>query len=539
MTMNRIVDAPQWGELEIAATRINGTSAQQLTGEDGRWETMSAWAGPIHVDWSRHMVDSDVLALLEGLCEWRGLEGAISDMFAGAPINTTERRRVLHTALRAPAFAHLTFDGQDVIADVHAVLTRMGEFAEQVRTGDVTGATGEIFTDVVNIGIGGSDLGPAMATLALRPYVHSSLRFHFVSNVDPSDLAATLAACDPARTLVLVASKTFTTAETMANAHAAREWLIAAMGEECIGDHMAAMSTALAATAAFGIRDERVFGFWDWVGGRYSVASAIGLALMIAIGRDRFAQFLEGMNQVDEHFRTQPLSRNVPALLGMLAVWNRNLLRIPSTAVLPYEQLLARFPAYLQQLTMESNGKSVMKDGSAVGVDTSAVFWGEPGTNGQHSFHQLLHQGTQAVACDVLAFANSATPIGHQHEMLLANALAQAEVLAVGRSTADLATTGCPQELLPHKNMPGRRPTTVMLAAQLDPRTLGALIAIYEHSVFTQGVLWGINSFDQWGVEFGKEVAVGLLPAVTGEDTTATLHPSTERSISLLRQLRH
>ena len=539
MTMNRIAEAPQWGELEIAATRINGTPARELTGDDGRWEEMSAWVGPIHVDWSRQMVDSEVLALLDGLCQWRGLHGAISDMFAGAAINTTERRRVLHTALRAPAFAHLTFDGQDVIAEVRALLTRMGEFAEQVRAGGITGATGETFTDVVNIGIGGSDLGPAMATMALRPYVHSSLRFHFVSNVDPADLAATLAACDPKRTLVLIASKTFTTAETMANAQAAREWFIAAMGKNCIGDHMAAMSTALPATSAFGIRDERVFGFWDWVGGRYSVASAIGLALMIAIGRDQFQRFLEGMHEVDEHFRTQPLNHNVPALLGMLAVWNRNFLQIPTTAVLPYEQLLARFPAYLQQLTMESNGKSVMKDGSAVGVETSAVIWGEPGTNGQHSFHQLLHQGTEAVACDVLAFANTSTPIAHQHQMLLANALAQAEVFAVGRSKEDLRMAGCPDELLPHKHMPGRRPTTVMLAEQLDPRTLGALIAIYEHSVFTQGVLWGINSFDQWGVEFGKEVALGLLPALIGDETQSKLHPSTERSIALLRQLRH
>ena len=444
---------------------------------------------------------------------------------------------MLHTALRRRRDQSLLVDGQDVSADVHAVLDRMGAFAERVRSGEWKGATGQRIRTVVNIGIGGSDLGPAMAYLALRAFSDRDLSFRFVSNVDPTDLAEAVRDLDPATTLFIVASKTFTTLETMTNAEAARTWLVNDLGPDSVSHHFVAVSTNAAAVAAFGIDTANMFGFWDWVGGRYSMDSAIGLSTMIAIGADGFAQMLDGFRAMDEHFASAPAESNLPLQLGLLSVWNRNFLNIETTAVLPYSQFLSRFPAYLQQLTMESNGKSVRRDGTPVDYETGAIFWGEPGTNGQHSFYQLLHQGTDVVASDIIVVVQAENPDGDQQDMLVANALAQASVLSIGRDAVQVAADGTVAALVPHKVMPGNRPVNVIMIKRLDPAALGALVALYEHSVFVQGIIWGIDSFDQWGVELGKKVAMGILGQLV-DGTPADVDVSTQASIDRYLNLR-
>ncbi|WP_439655425.1 glucose-6-phosphate isomerase [Tsukamurella strandjordii] len=481
--------------------------------------------GDLYIDYSKHRVTRETLALLAELAREAGVEGKRDAMLAGAHINSTEDRAVLHTALRAPADPPLTVDGQDVTGDVHEVLGRMGDFTDRVRTGEWRGATGEAITDVVNIGIGGSDLGPAMVYRALRAYAQPGLRCHFVSNVDPADIVATLAGLDPATTLFVVASKTFSTLETLTNAHAAKTWLLdgLGLGDEAVAKHFVAVSTNAERVAAFGIDTANMFGFWDWVGGRYSVDSAIGLSVMCAIGRERFAEFLAGFRAVDEHFATAPIEQNAPILLGLIGLWYSDFFGAQSRAVLPYANDLARFPAYLQQLTMESNGKSVRVDGTAVTVNTGEIFWGEPGTNGQHAFYQLLHQGTRLVPADFLGFAESTDDLpttdglGTMQDLLMSNLFAQTKVLAFGKTAEEIAAEGTDPAVVPHKVMPGNRPSTTILAPKLTPSVVGQLIALYEHQVFTEGAVWGVNSFDQWGVELGKAQANALLPVIAGD----------------------
>jgi glucose-6-phosphate isomerase len=493
-------------------------------------------AAGITFDFSRQRITPDLIDSLITLADQQGVFTRRAAMFAGEHINVTEDRAVLHTALRMPREATLVVDGVDVVAEVHEVLDRMGSFAKAVRNGIWRGATGKRINAVVNIGIGGSDLGPAMAYEALRNYSKREITFRFVSNVDPTDLSEAISDLDPARTLFVIASKTFSTLETMTNGQAARSWLVAALGEKAVAKHFVAVSTNTELVEAFGIDRANMFGFWDWVGGRYSMDGAIGLSSMIAIGPKGFAAMLAGFHAMDTHFATEPPARNLPVLMGLLAVWNRNFLKISTNAVLPYSQYLSRFPAYLQQLTMESNGKSVRLDGSAVTYETGAIVWGEPGTNGQHSFYQMIHQGTSPVACDIIVISKSKNPLGDQQNILIANALAQAAVLSRGRTLDEVTADGTDSALAPHKVMPGNRPTTVLSASQLDPFTLGALIALYEHSVFVQGALWGINSFDQWGVELGKKVALGILAVINGQADTETLDPATSHSISVIAQ---
>ncbi|MHA1549277.1 MAG: glucose-6-phosphate isomerase, partial [Alphaproteobacteria bacterium] len=477
----------------------------------------------LFIDYSKNLIDDGVHKQLLDLAAAAGVGARRDAMFAGEAINETEGRSVLHVALRAGASDIYHADGGNVVPQVHGVLVRMGAFAEAVRSGAIAGRGGA-FTDVINIGIGGSDLGPAMVVRALRPF-HDGPRVHFVSNVDSAHIRDTLAGLDPARTLILVASKTFTTIETMTNAASARRWLVEALGEQAVGQHFAAISTATEKVAAFGIDEDRAFAFWDWVGGRYSVWSAIGLPVMLAIGRDDFATFLKGARTMDAHFRDVPASDNLPVLLALLGIWNRNVLGYPVHAILPYDQRLERFPAYLQQLDMESNGKAVRLDGEPVARASGPIVFGEPGTNGQHAFYQLLHQGTDPVPCDFLIAALPDADHGEHHDLLVANCLAQGEALMVGKTLAEaraeLAAAGLGEadiaRLAPHKVFPGNRPSTTIVYRQLDPFTLGSLIALYEHKVFVQGVIWGINSFDQWGVELGKVLAQALLPLVQGD----------------------
>ena len=527
-----------WSELTALAHSLDGTTIRHLIQADpDRPAELTFEAAGVHLDLTRQRLDARVVtALLRLSSETHVLERR-NDMLAGAHINVTEDRAVLHTALRAPRGAALVVDGRDVAADVHEVLDRMGSFADALRDGSWRGATGERIRAVVNIGIGGSDLGPAMAYQALGAFADPGIDLHFVSNVDPTDIAVTLAKCDPASTLVIVASKTFTTLETMTNAGVARSWLVSALGDDAVAQHFVAVSTNGPAVSDFGIDTTNMFGFWDWVGGRYSMDSSIGLSTMIAIGPDGFRQLLDGFHAMDHHFATAPAESNLPLLMGLVAVWNRDFLRIPTTAVLPYSQYLNRFPAYLQQLTMESNGKSVRMDGQPVTYPTGAIYWGEPGTNGQHSFYQLLHQGTDDVACDIIVIARSENPRGAQQDMLVANALAQAAVLSLGRTAEEVRADGTPPALVPHKVMPGNRPTSLVVVGRLEPRTLGALISLYEHSVFVQGAVWGIDSFDQWGVELGKKTAMGILDDLTGKGTT-TFDTATQASIDLYRRLR-
>ncbi|TYC64969.1 glucose-6-phosphate isomerase [Stappia sp. BW2] len=526
------------------AEQLKGTSLRQLfAANPDRFDTFSARTDDLLLDYSKSRIDAKALELLLGLADAADVEGRRAAMFAGDKINGTEKRAVLHTALRNQSDQPVLVDGADVMPDVRAVLDAMADFAEAVRSGDLTSSTGDAFTDVVNIGIGGSDLGPVMTTIALSPY-HDGPELHYVSNVDGAHIADTLEKLDPATTLIIVASKTFTTIETMTNAQTARKWIAGALGEDAVGDHFAAVSTALDKVAAFGIDESRVFGFWDWVGGRYSVWSAIGLPLMIAIGPDAFSDFLSGAHAMDIHFAETPLDKNLPVLMALIGVWNRDVLGYSARAVLPYDQRLSRLPAYLQQLDMESNGKRVKLDGSPVTQETGPLVWGEPGTNGQHAFYQLLHQGTTVIPCEFLIAANGhEEDLRHHHDLLIANCLAQSEALMLGRTleeaTALLSASGMASSevdrLAPHKVFPGDRPSITLVYDQLTPFALGRLIALYEHRVFVEGVIWGINSFDQWGVELGKELATALLPMVKGEISPDSKDASTKGLLTALK----
>ena len=508
-----------WQRLEALAPDLRERHLRELfADEPGRGPAWTLEAAGLRADFSKQRVSHEVMEALLSLADECGVLARRDAMFEGQHINVTEDRAVLHTALRLPPGPALDVDGVDVVAEVNDVLERMGGFARRVRNGEWTGASGRRIRNVINIGIGGSDLGPAMAYIALKFYSDRAMTFRFVSNVDPTDISEAIRDLDPAETLFIVASKTFGTQETLTNAKAARQWVVDALGEDAVEKHFVAVSTNAERVAAFGIDTANMFGFWDWVGGRYSMDSAIGLSTMIAVGPDRFREMLDGFHAMDEHFRHADPSSNIPLRMGLIAVWNRDFLGIHTNAVLPYAQFLSRFPAYLQQLTMESNGKSVRLDGARVDYDTGAIYWGEPGTNGQHSFYQLLHQGTEIVACDFILFAQALEPVFDMQDMLAANALAQAAVLAFGRTAEEVRAEGVPEALVPHKVMPGNRPSTFILAARLDPHALGALIALYEHSVFVQGAVWGIDSFDQWGVELGKAMANSILPDLQDAD---------------------
>jgi len=510
--MQPLRQTPAWAALEEHAAAIRDVHLRDLFAADpARGERMTIEAAGLYLDYSKHRATDETLALLVQLAGERGLASRIDAMFSGERINETEGRAVLHVALRAPRSVSIVVDGEDVVPHVHEVLDRMSAFAERIRSGEWTGHTGRPITNIVNIGIGGSDLGPVMAYEALRHYSRRDLTFRFVSNVDSTDFAEAARDLDPAETLFIVSSKTFTTLETMRNATTAREWALAALGDEAaVARHFVAVSTNAEAVSEFGIDTANMFGFWDWVGGRYSMDSAIGLSTMIAVGPEGFRRMLAGLHAMDEHFRSAPFEQNLPVLMGLLAVWYVDFFGVASIAVLPYDQYLKRFPAYLQQLTMESNGKSVTLAGERVDHATGPVFWGEPGTNGQHSFYQLIHQGTVLVPCDFIAFARALNPIADHHDLLVANVFAQTEALAFGRTPDQVRADGVPEELVPHKTFEGNRPTTTILAEELTPEILGALIALYEHSVFTQGAIWGIDSFDQWGVELGKVLAKAI-----------------------------
>jgi len=533
-----ISTTPAWNALRQHHQQIGDTHLREFFADDPeRGTRFTAAVGDLYIDYSKHRITSETVRLLVDLARTAGLEDRRDAMFAGVHINTSEDRAVLHTALRLPRNADLHVDGQDVVADVHAVLDAMGDFTDRLRSGEWTGATGKRIETVVNIGIGGSDLGPVMVDRALRHYADAGISARFVSNVDPADLTAKLAGLDPASTLFVVASKTFSTLETLTNATAARRWLTDSLGDAAVSKHFVAVSTNAALVEEFGIDTTNMFGFWDWVGGRYSVDSAIGLSVMAVIGRERFTEFLSGFHIVDEHFRTAPLESNAPALLGLIGVWYSNFFGAQSRAVLPYSNDLDRFAAYLQQLTMESNGKSTRTDGTPVSTDTGEIYWGEPGTNGQHAFYQLLHQGTRLIPADFIGFSQpvddlaTADGTGSMHDLLMSNFFAQTQVLAFGKNAEEIAAEGTPAAVVPHKVMPGNRPTTSILATQLTPSVLGQLIALYEHQVFTEGVVWGIDSFDQWGVELGKTQAKALLPVLTDD---ASPQPQTDSSTDAL-----
>ncbi|WP_237569509.1 glucose-6-phosphate isomerase [Mycolicibacterium lacusdiani] len=523
-----ISTTPAWNALVRHHETIGSKHLREFFDQDpARGHELTLTVGDLYIDYSKHRVTRETLELLVDLARAADLEGKRDAMFAGEHINTSEDRAVLHTALRLPRDASLTVDDQDVVADVHEVLDRMGEFTDRLRSGEWSGATGERITTVVNIGIGGSDLGPVMVYQALRHYADAGISARFVSNVDPADLVAKLDGLDPASTLFIVASKTFSTLETLTNATAARRWLTDALGDEAVAKHFVAVSTNEKLVDEFGIDTANMFGFWDWVGGRYSVDSAIGLSVMAAIGKERFAEFLAGFHLIDEHFRTTPLESNAPVLLGLIGLWYNEFFGAQSRAVLPYSNDLARFAAYLQQLTMESNGKSVRADGSPVTTETGEIYWGEPGTNGQHAFYQLLHQGTRLIPADFIGFSQptddlpTADGTGSMHDLLMSNFFAQTQVLAFGKTAEEIAAEGTAADVVPHKVMPGNRPSTSILGTKLTPSVVGQLIALYEHQVFTEGVIWGIDSFDQWGVELGKTQAKALLPVLTGDGSPA------------------
>ncbi|WP_308572907.1 glucose-6-phosphate isomerase [uncultured Corynebacterium sp.] len=543
-----ITASAQWSELAKVYEEKKDLNLRELFAADAdRARNFTFDAAGLHVDLSKNLIDGDIVKQLVEVAKAADLEARRDAMFAGEHINNTEDRAVLHTALRIPAEDDLSVDGQDVAADVHEVLGRMRDFATALRSGSWLGHTGHTIKKVVNIGIGGSDLGPAMAAKALRSYEVAGISAEFVSNVDPADMAATLDGLDAESTLFIIASKTFTTQETLTNAHAARRWLIEQFDgdESAVAKHFVAVSTNAEKVAEFGIDTENMFPFWNWVGGRYSVDCAIGLSLMCTIGPMDFMRFLEGFHTMDEHFRTTPLEENVPALMGLLGVWYTNFFGAQTHAVLPYSQDLGRFPAYLQQLTMESNGKSVRRDGTAVTVpSTGEIYWGEPGTNGQHAFFQLMHQGTRLIPADFIGFARpkqdfpTADGSGSMHDLLMGNFFAQTKVLAFGKTAEEIAAEGVDEAVVPHKVMPGNRPTTAILAEELTPAVLGALIALYEHIVFTQGVIWDINSFDQWGVELGKQQANDLAPAVSGAEAANSGDQSTDELIGWYRSNR-
>jgi glucose-6-phosphate isomerase len=527
-------ERPAWAALDAHYEAIRDTHLRELFAADpGRGERMSAEGAGLYLDYSKNRITEETLALLLALAEQSGLPERTQAMFAGEKINVSEGRSVLHVALRMPKQASLIVDGVDVVKQVHEVLERMGAFAERVRTGDWLGHTGRPIRNVVNIGIGGSDLGPVMAYEALRAYSKRELTFRFVSNVDSTDFVEATRDLDPAETLFIVSSKTFTTLETMTNAQSAREWALAGLGgeEEAIARHFVAVSTNAQGVSEFGIDTENMFGFWDWVGGRYSMDSAIGLSTMLAIGPSRFAELLAGMHALDEHFRTTPLRENLPALMGLLSVWYGDFFGAQTCGVMPYEQYLKRLPAYLQQLTMESNGKHVTLDGVKVATQTGAVYWGEPGTNGQHSFYQLIHQGTKLIPCDLIGFGQALNPLGSHHDILMSNVFAQAQALAFGKTADEIRAEGVPEAVIPHKVMEGNRPTNTILAEKLTPYALGTLVALYEHSVFTQGTVWGIDSFDQWGVELGKTMAKQIIPELTAESEPELGHDSSTNAL--------
>jgi glucose-6-phosphate isomerase len=525
---------PAWKALQEHHRQIGGVHLRELFARDaGRGERLTLEACGIYLDYSKNRITDETLRLLERLAEACGLRGRIDAMFRGNRINVSENRSVLHVALRAPRGASILVDGQNVVPGVHAVLDRMTDFATRVRSGAWTGHTGKPIRNVVNIGIGGSDLGPAMAYEALKYYSDRGLTFRFVSNIDGSDFAEAVRDLDPETTLFIVSSKTFTTLETMTNARTARAWSLGGLGgdERSVGKHFVAVSTNAGEVKAFGIDTANMFGFWDWVGGRYSMESAIGLSTMLAIGPDHFRAMLGGFHEMDEHFRTAPFAQNLPVLMGLLGVWNANFLGAHTVAVLPYEQYLKRLPAYLQQLTMESNGKRVTLTGEEVACDTAPIYWGEPGTNGQHSFYQLIHQGTRLVPCDFIVFGQTLNPLGEHHRILLANVFAQGEALAFGRTPEEVRAEGSPDWLVSHRTFEGNRPSNTMLLARLTPAALGTLVALYEHIVFTQGVVWNVDSFDQWGVELGKALAQRIIPELDGDAQTQLLHDSSTNAL--------
>src|SRR5882724_10400036 len=531
-----------WKALESHYKKVSTLHLRQLFGEDPkRGERMAVEAVGLYLDYSKNRVTGETLKLLFQLAEESGLQARIDAMFRGEKINVSEKRAVLHVALRAPKGASIVVDGDDVVPKVHAVLGKMADFSNRVRSGAWKGHTGKRIRNVVNIGIGGSDLGPVMAYEALRSYSERSMTFRFVSNIDGTDFAEAVRDLDPAETLFIVSSKTFTTLETMTNAHTARDWSLKGLGgdEKSVAKHFVAVSTNGAAVSKFGIDTANMFVFWDWVGGRYSMDSAIGLSTMLAIGADNFRAMLDGFHQMDEHFRTAPFARNLPVLMGLLSIWNNNFFGAQTVAVLPYEQYLKRFPAYLQQLTMESNGKHVTLDGAEVDYATGPVYWGEPGTNGQHSFYQLIHQGTRLIPCDFIAFRHSLNPLGRHHDMLLANVFAQTEALAFGKTREQVKAEGTPDGLVPHRVFQGNRPSNTILAERLTPETLGKLVALYEHSVFTQGVVWDVDSFDQWGVELGKVLAQRIIPELESATESPLRHDSSTNALIRRHRRRH
>ena len=529
-----ITTRPAWLALAAHHRQVQALHLRQLFSDDpGRGERMTVEAVGVYLDYSKNRITDETLRLLVQLAQDSGLRERIDAMFRGDKINVTEHRAVLHVALRAPSGASIVVDGQNVVPEVHAVLDRMAGFADRVRGGAWQGHTGKRIRNVINIGIGGSDLGPVMAYEALRHYSERAMTFRFVSNVDGTDFAEAVRDLDPAETLFIISSKTFTTLETMTNAQSARDWSLRGLGGDAraVAKHFVAVSTNRAKVSEFGIDPANMFGFWDWVGGRYSMDSAIGLSTMIAMGPDNFRAMLEGFHAMDEHFRTAPFGRNLPVLLGLLSVWYNDFFGAQTVAVLPYEQYLKRFPAYLQQLTMESNGKHVTLEGHPVACDTGPVYWGEPGTNGQHSFYQLIHQGTRLIPCDFIAFAETLNPLGRHHDMLLANVFAQAEALAFGKTAEEVKAEGTPDALVPHRVFEGNRPSNTMLLDRLTPGALGKLVALYEHSVFTQGTIWNIDSFDQWGVELGKVLAQRIIPELEARSESGLKHDSSTNAL--------
>ena len=540
LTDRPLTERPAWKDLEAHFQKVRELHLRQLfAGDRERGKHMTAEGAGIYLDYSKNRITDETIPLLLQLAEQSGLRSRMDAMFRGDKINSTENRAVLHVALRAPRGTSIVVDGHNVVPDVHDVLDKMAKFCNRVRTGTWKGDTGKRIRNVINIGIGGSDLGPVMAYEALKHYSDRTLTFRFVSNVDGTDFAEAVHDLDPAETLFIVSSKTFTTLETMTNAHTARDWSLKGLGgdEKSVAKHFVAVSTNAAEVSKFGIDTANMFGFWDWVGGRYSMDSAIGLSTMLAIGPENFRAMLDGFHQMDEHFRTAPFDRNLPVLMGLLGVWYSNFFGAETVAVLPYEQYLKRFPAYLQQLTMESNGKHVTLNGTTVGYQTGPIYWGEPGTNGQHSFYQLIHQGTRLIPCDFIAFGKTLNPLGRHHDILLANVLAQAEALAFGKTKEQVKAEGTPDRLVPHRVFEGNRPSNTILVERLTPETLGKLVALYEHSVFTQGAIWGIDSFDQWGVELGKVLAKRIIPELESQEELTLDHDSSTNN--LIRRYRN
>ena len=533
-TIAPLTKSQAWNALASHHQKVQDLHLRNLFADDpGRGDRMTAEGAGIYLDFSKNRISDETLRLLIQVAQDRGLQKRIDAMFRGDKLNVTENRAVLHVALRAPRSASIVVDGENVVPQVHAVLDKMADFTNRVRNGTWKGHTGKPIRSVVNIGIGGSDLGPVMAYEALRYYSEREMTFRFVSNVDGTDMAEAVRDLDPSETLFIVSSKTFTTLETMTNAHSARAWLLGSLGDDhhAIASHFVAVSTNAAEVAKFGIDTANMFEFWDWVGGRYSMDSAIGLSTMLAIGSDNFQSMLDGFHQMDEHFRTAPFDRNLPVLLGLLSIWYNNFFAAQTVAVLPYDQYLKRFPAYLQQLTMESNGKHVALDGGRVDYETGPIYWGEPGTNGQHSFYQLIHQGTRLIPCDFIAFMKPLNPLGRHHDMLLANVFAQTEALALGKTPEQVKAEGTPEWLVPHRVFEGNRPSNTILAERLAPDTLGKLVALYEHSVFTQGAIWNIDSFDQWGVELGKALAQRIIPELESKEEPSLSHDSSTNNL--------